>query len=202
MSPFYCCLAVVLSLALALASASPAAASISVSAAAERPEPPSNRVSPTEQFLRAHNEARAAVGVPPLSWNATIELDALRYASELRASCEARPLWAWGTDGVYGRNLYKGNGARVRAGADASAYWAEGARWYDRDGAGAGSGSCAAPPGRSCGEYTQMVWRATTQIGCARRLCRCLSDTCPEEMDTVAVCEYYPPGNIVGQRPY
>lgn len=197
MSPFYCCLAAaVLSLALALASASPAAASISVFAAAEPPA--DDRVpSPAEQFLRAHNEARAAVGVPPLAWNATIALDAQRYAGELRASCEARPVWAWGTDGVYGRNLYRGSGPRVRAGADASARWAEGARWYDRDG-----DSCAAPPGRCCGEYTQMVWRATTQIGCARRLCRCLGDTCPLELDTVAVCEYYPPGNIAGQRPY
>ncbi|BAF14300.1 pathogenesis-related protein PRMS [Oryza sativa Japonica Group] len=190
MSPFYCCLAAVLS----LASASPAAASISVSAAAE---PPANSLLPAEQFLRAHNEARAAVGVPPLAWNATIALDAQRYAGELRASCEARPVWAWGTDGLYGRNLYRGSGPRVRAGADASAHWAEGARWYDRDG-----DSCAAPPGRCCGEYTQMVWRATTQIGCARWLCRCLGDTCPLVLDTVAVCEYYPPGNIAGQRPY
>ncbi|EEE60682.1 hypothetical protein OsJ_14157 [Oryza sativa Japonica Group] len=106
MSPFYCCLAAVLS----LASASPAAASISVSAAAE---PPANSLLPAEQFLRAHNEARAAVGVPPLAWNATMALDAQRYAGELRASCEARPFWAWGTEGLYGRNLYRGSGPRA-----------------------------------------------------------------------------------------
>ncbi|EAY93437.1 hypothetical protein OsI_15238 [Oryza sativa Indica Group] len=201
MSPLYCCLVAVL--CLPRASASPvAAASISVSAVQTPVEPTPVQFLRVHNearaaFLRAHNEARAAVGVPPLAWNATIALDAQRYAGELRASCEARPVWAWGTDGVYGRNLYRGSGPRVRAGADASARWAEGARWYDRDG-----DSCAAPPGRCCGEYTQMVWRATTQIGCARRLCRCLGDTCPLELDTVAVCEYYPPGNIAGQRPY
>lgn len=196
MSPFYCCLAAaVLSLALALASASPAAASISVFAAAEPPA--DDRVpSPAEQFLRAHNEARRRWACR--RWRGT------RRSRWTRSGTPASSGRAGGAAGVgvgHRRRVraepVQGSGPRVRAGADASARWAEGARWYDRDG-----DSCAAPPGRCCGEYTQMVWRATTQIGCARRLCRCLGDTCPLELDTVAVCEYYPPGNIAGQRPY
>ncbi|KAF0890615.1 hypothetical protein E2562_003811 [Oryza meyeriana var. granulata] len=188
MSPFYCCLVAILSLA--LASASPAAASISVSTV----QPP---VVPTsQQFLRVHNEARAAVGLPPLSWNGTLLLDAMRYAGELRRDCKARPLTAWGTDGVYGRNLYKGYGRHT--GAEAAAFWVESRRWYDRD-----AHRCTAPPGRSaCGAYTQVVWRATTQLGCVRRPCRCARRPCPDVIDTVAVCEYYPPGNDMGQRPY
>ncbi|KAF0890616.1 hypothetical protein E2562_003812 [Oryza meyeriana var. granulata] len=189
MSPFYCYLVVILSLALASASP-PAAASISVSAV----EPP--RLSNMQQFLRAHNEARAAVGVPPLSWNDTLMMEALRSSDELRRDCEALPRAAWGTDGAYGRNLYRGHG--VRRGADAAAFWVEGRRWYDRD----ANACAAAPPGRCCGAYTQMVWRATTQLGCVRRPCRCARRPCPDVIDTVAVCEYYPPGNYVGQRPY
>lgn len=189
MSPLlYCCLVAVLFLP--RASASPvAAASISVSTV----QPP---VEPTPvQFLRVHNEARAAVGVPPLSWNGTLQLDAARYAGELRTDCSLRPpppLAARGTgDGapVYGRNLFKAYGRR-HTGAEVAAFWADGRRWYDRD-----AGRCAAPPGLTCGAYTQVVWRATTQLGCARRTCR-------NGVDTVAVCDYYPPGNIVGQRPY
>ncbi|EEE60683.1 hypothetical protein OsJ_14158 [Oryza sativa Japonica Group] len=135
MSPLYCCLVAVL--CLPRASASPvAAASISVSAVQTPVEP-----TPV-QFLRVHNEARAA---------------------------------------AYGRR---------HTGAEVAAFWADGRRWYDRD-----AGRCAAPPGRTCGAYTQVVWRATTQLGCARRTCR-------NGVDTVAVCDYYPPGNIVGQRPY
>uniref|UniRef100_A0A0E0KNP7 SCP domain-containing protein n=1 Tax=Oryza punctata TaxID=4537 RepID=A0A0E0KNP7_ORYPU len=181
MSPLYCSLVAVL--CLLLASASPAAAaSISVSAV-------QSPVVPTpEQFLRVHNEARAAVGVPPLSWNGTLQLDAMRYVGELRRDCNLRPLTAWGTAAVYGRNLFKAYGRHT--GAEAAAFWADGRRWYDRD-----AGRCAAPPGQTCDAYTQVVWRATTQLGCSRRTCR-------NGVDTVAVCEYYPPGNYVGQRPY
>ncbi|XP_040379706.1 pathogenesis-related protein PRB1-3-like [Oryza brachyantha] len=183
--PVYRCLVAVLSLARLASELSPAAASISVSAL---PPPPAVPVSTSQQFLQVHNEARAAAGLPPLSWNGTLLLDAMRYAGELRRDCRARPLTAWGTDGIYGRSLYKANGRHT--GAEAAAFWAESRRWYDR-----GADRCTAPPGRCCGVYTQMVWRATTQLGCARRTCR-------NGVDTVAVCEYYPPGNYVGQRPY
>ncbi|CAN1173037.1 Pathogenesis-related protein 1B [Linum perenne] len=48
--------------------------------------------------------------------------------------------------------------------------------------------------GRDCLHYTQLVWRSTKQVGCARVKCR--------NGDTYVVCEYYPHGNVVGQRPY
>uniref|UniRef100_A0A0D9W381 SCP domain-containing protein n=1 Tax=Leersia perrieri TaxID=77586 RepID=A0A0D9W381_9ORYZ len=192
MSPFStCCL--LITILLSLAATSPAAASISVSAVAS---PPPRELSTPQQFLLAHNEARAAVGVPPLSWNLTLMTDALRYSTELRERCSSLPLDPpWPTDGVYGRNLYKGRG--FRNGTEAAAYWLEGRRWYE-------SGKCAAsaPRGRCCGAYTQMVWRDTTQVGCVRRPCRCLIRPCSNVIDTVAVCEYYPPGNQPGQRPY
>ncbi|XP_040379704.1 pathogenesis-related protein PRMS-like [Oryza brachyantha] len=179
----YCLVAMV---SLSLASMSPAVSAV---------EPPT--MSNTDQFLRAHNEARAAVGVPPLSWNSTLMMEALRYSSELRVDCDALPPAPWGTRGAYGRNLYHGHG--VRRGADAAAFWAQGRRWYDVRGA---ANACAAPPGWGCGAYTQMVWRDTTQLACVARPCRCARRPCPDVIDTVAVCEYYPPGNLVGQRPY
>ncbi|TVU13473.1 hypothetical protein EJB05_40531, partial [Eragrostis curvula] len=150
---------------------------------------PPKFVTPRQLFLEAHNAARAAAGVPPLSWNATLALDAQRYLNELHSRCNTRPLVAWGTDGVYGRNLFKGHG--MGSGADeAVASWVGEGRWYDNRG-----GECTAPEGETCVHYTQVVWRATTQVGCRRRLCS-------RGEDTVAVCEYYPPGNVKGQRPY
>nr|CAB3484079.1 unnamed protein product [Digitaria exilis] len=141
-----------------------------------------------QQFLQAHNEAHTAAGVPPLVWNSTLQLDSLRYANELRQRCSTTPLYAWGTDGVYGRNLFKGSRMDIPGTpTEVVASW----RWYHRR-----SNTCAAPDCRTCGGYTHVVWRATTQVGCARRRCRSSFD------DTVAVCEYYPPGNIEGQRPY
>ena len=44
------------------------------------------------------------------------------------------------------------------------------------------------------GHYTQMVWRDTTQIGCA--VVTCASG------GSVVVCRYSPPGNYLGEYPY
>ena len=43
------------------------------------------------------------------------------------------------------------------------------------------------------GHYTQMVWRDTTQIGCAVVTCA---------SGSIVVCRYSPPGNYLGEYPY
>ncbi|PUZ46453.1 hypothetical protein GQ55_7G079800 [Panicum hallii var. hallii] len=177
-------------ISLALASLSPQASAAGVaengSSTAGRPTIGNYQ----RQFLQAHNEARAAAGLPPLTWNMTLQLDSKRYANELRIRCSTRPLYAWGTDGIYGRNLYKGTDKR-RTPAEAVAAWVSEGHWYDLK-----NNRCTAPEDQSCDEYKQVVWRATTQVGCGRHFCRASFNT------TVAVCEYYPPGNRNGQRPY
>jgi hypothetical protein len=47
-----------------------------------------------------------------------------------------------------------------------------------------------------CGHYTQLVWRTTTLVGCGAKTC-----TSPYQ-GTVIVCNYQPPGNFNGLRPY
>ncbi|MDC0712474.1 CAP domain-containing protein [Stigmatella sp. ncwal1] len=57
-------------------------------------------------------------------------------------------------------------------------------------------------PGKVCGHYTQLVWRNTTQVGCAMKEC---SENSPFQGFTrwnFWVCNYSPPGNFAGQRPY
>ena len=44
-----------------------------------------------------------------------------------------------------------------------------------------------------CGHYTQIVWRKSQQVGCGMAAC---GDT------KVWVCNYDPPGNFNGERPY
>uniref|UniRef100_J3LHT3 SCP domain-containing protein n=1 Tax=Oryza brachyantha TaxID=4533 RepID=J3LHT3_ORYBR len=54
------------------------------------------------------------------------------------------------------------------------------------------SNSCA---GGMCGHYTQIMWRATRRVGCAMV-------TCYNGRGTFITCNYDPPGNYVGVRPY
>ena len=130
-------------------------------------------------MLEAHNAVRARVGVPPLAWSAQLAADAQKWASRLIATNE----FAHQPDGRYGENLYGISGGAASPGQVVAA-WAKEARDYDlrRD-------TCSGV----CGHYTQLVWRATHNVGCG-----VASD--PER--EIWVCEYDPPGNFAGYRPY
>ena len=57
----------------------------------------------------------------------------------------------------------------------------------------------------ACGHYTQVVWATTTTLGCGTK--RCGADTnagvaLGGRETTILVCNYAPPGNTAGQKPY
>jgi len=54
------------------------------------------------------------------------------------------------------------------------------------------SNTCAG--GKMCGHYTQVVWKTTREIGCAKAVC--------SDHAQIWVCHYAPPGNWRGQRPF
>ena len=43
----------------------------------------------------------------------------------------------------------------------------------------------------STGHFTQLVWRSTTQVGCAKMMCS-------TAWRQITVCEYLPRGNVIG----
>ncbi|WOL06482.1 pathogenesis-related protein 1-like [Canna indica] len=134
------------------------------------------------QFVASHNAARRLVGVPPLEWDAKLARFAKAYAGQRRGDCRLvhSPGYA------YGENIFWGQGRRWSV-PDAVAKWVKEKQWYHYD-----KNSCDA--GADCTHYTQIVWRTTQKLGCAKIICN--------SGDTFIVCEYYPPGNYVGARPY
>lgn len=128
-------------------------------------------------FLNAHNAVRAGVGVRPLSWRADLAAYARRYAELRRADCDLLH-----SAGPYGENIFEGSG-----GYSAVADWA--AEWQHYHYA---ENRCDA--GWECGHYTQMVWADSLFVGCAQVTCDC--------GDVFVICNYDPPGNVDGQRPY
>ncbi len=143
--------------------------------------PPNAAPAPSNprSMLDAHNAVRARVGVPPLVWSGQLAAAAQEWANYLVAS----GTFSHRTGDRYGENLYAMTGGYVSP--DQVVYaWAEEARGYD-----VRTNACAGV----CGHYTQIVWRTTRALGCAVALGRGRQ---------VWVCEYDPPGNVVGYRPF
>jgi uncharacterized protein YkwD len=145
-------------------------------------DPPVRGRSPAsiaQAMLDAHNAIRARVGVPPLVWSDQLAQVAQDWANHLIATGRFghRP------NNRYGENLYSISGGTVSP-AQVVGYWAEEARGYDLR-----SNSCSGV----CGHYTQIVWGSTRTVGCA---------VATNRRREVWVCNYDPPGNIAGYRPY
>ena len=130
-------------------------------------------------MLDAHNAIRARVGVPPLVWSDQLAQVAQDWANHLIATggFRHRP------NNRYGENLYSISGGTASP-AQVVGYWAREARGYDIR-----SNTCSGV----CGHYTQIVWGTTRAVGCA---------VATDRRREVWVCNYDPPGNIVGYRPY
>lgn len=165
-----------------------------------------------EGMVAAHNavRARADADLPEMSWSRSAAAEASEWAEHLaRNGCRMRH-----TPGLedYGQNLYwAGPRKEVRIERDARTgevidrdvslsvqdvdankvvkSWASEAQWYDYE-----SNTCQPPKGKSCGHYTQIVWSGTTAVGCAMAVC--------DSKGQIWVCDYAPPGNVIGERPY
>nr|BAV01273.1 PR-1b [Nepenthes alata] len=134
-----------------------------------------------QDFLDGHNIARAQVGVKNITWNNTVAAYALNYANQRRGDCELIH-----SNGSYGENLARGS--PDLSATEAVNLWVNEKAYYNYT-----SNSCI--DGKECHHYTQVVWRNSTHLGCAR--VHCANNT-----GTFVICNYDPAGNIVGQYPY
>jgi len=145
-----------------------------------------------------HNATRASAIPTPVP-----ALDTLCWSNTVSAHAQA---WADGCDFshdpalgtlVEGQNIYaaaQSMGFPPTAAQDAEPAWASEAADYDY-----ASNTCSSV----CGHYTQIVWDSTSFFGCGIKNCTVNSPFGPGFPNwTLVVCNYKPPGNYIGERPY
>lgn len=132
----------------------------------------------SKQILDAHNKKRARHGAPDLTWDS----DAYKYAQDYanQYSCSGN---LQHSGGKFGENLAVGF-ADGPAALDA---------WYNE----AGKDGLSYDYGSSThyNHFTQVVWKATTKVGCAYKDCRA------QNWGLYVICSYDPAGNVMGTDP-
>jgi pathogenesis-related protein 1 len=130
-------------------------------------------------MLAAHNAVRATQAIRPLIWSDKLAARAQDWADTLLARDEFmhRP------KSPYGENLFAIEGESASP-EEVVGAWASEARDYDY-----ATNRCR----KVCGHYTQLVWAGTKAVGCG---------VARNSRREVWVCNYDPPGNYVGKRPY
>jgi len=141
-------------------------------------------------YLDAHNAVRASVKppadykgawvpIPPLAWSDELALSAQAWADHLKndRKCKLEH-----SDTRNGENLAGGKGLDAKYAVKLWENEGKNFRWvpvYEFD--------------IPSGHYSQVVWRKTTLVGCARVSCG---------RTVTIVCQYSPPGNHIGKSPY
>lgn len=134
--------------------------------------------------VKRHNEIRASIFVgSQLIWNEGIAASAENYAIHLAYKGDL----IHDSDTEYGENLY--------ASTHAAGYVEAINTWYsEKDNYNYAENSCEG----ECSHYTQIVWKETTEVGCAKAT----YVNGEFKGGTVVVCRYNPPGNYIGEKPY
>jgi uncharacterized protein YkwD len=116
--------------------------------------------------LNAHNEFRADHCAPALTW-----------ADDLASSAQA-----WADACVFAHDSGRGFGENLAGGSERpTELWYAESVDYKFTAPGFSS---------STGHFTQVVWRASTKLGCGRAQC---------SFGVYYVCRYFPAGNVLGQ---
>ncbi|MDX2008918.1 MAG: CAP domain-containing protein [Myxococcaceae bacterium] len=142
-----------------------------------------------QEFVTAHNAARRAATptpsppLPDVTWDSAAEAFAKLGAD--------RCVFDHRQQNQFGENLYAST--QDSSPTDVVQSWDSEKADYRY-----ASNTCLAV----CGHYTQVVWRSSTKIGCATT--RCTTNSPFRSFPTwyLTACNYSPPGNFSGQKPY
>ncbi|CAM4685304.1 peptidase inhibitor 16 isoform X1 [Caretta caretta] len=141
-------------------------------------------------IVEMHNQFRSQVSPPAadmlkMSWAPDLEAFAKAYA----AKC------------IWGHNKERGRrGENLFAITDEMDVEMALEQWYnEHEHYNLTTSKCTV--GQMCGHYTQVVWANSERVGCGMQFCKTLHGV--EDPDLyLLVCNYDPPGNVRGRKPY
>ncbi len=143
-------------------------------------------------FVAYHNEKRAEVGVDKVTWSTELAREAQEWADHMAETGEFEHRPRQGANATqHGENLAAGFGGGYDVLSGARDWYGE-KRLY-------GDGSAVTQTSYlKTGHYTQMVWSQTSEIGAGVAV----GKRGQLKGWTIVVCNYNPPGNMLGQKPY
>lgn len=156
------------------ATPAPAPVPVTVQPKPQPTEPQTDTISDyAEQALDEHNTLRATIGAAPLTWSDELAAAAKVLADRCYWPATGSPHDTSIAPGGYGQNMAAGQNDIRNVIQD---------QWFDE----------VNNPAGEQGHYTQVVWKATKQVGCATSSCG------SDAYGGVTVCNYMPPGNVAG----
>ncbi|PCH40854.1 PR-1-like protein, partial [Wolfiporia cocos MD-104 SS10] len=129
--------------------------------------------SDAQEYLDTHNYYRAQHNASALQWSSDLVNLAQQYASSCQFANPDGALGAVGTNLAAGTGTFSATAAVGLFMSDESSY---------------------SPENPTYSHFTQVVWKDSTQLGCASALCDSIFDL----PATYHVCVYNPVGNVVG----
>ncbi|EUC63413.1 cysteine-rich secretory family protein [Rhizoctonia solani AG-3 Rhs1AP] len=130
-----------------------------------------------DAYLKGHNDIRAQHGASPLMWATDLAMAAAKRAENCVWDNSKGQVGAFGENQAAGTNM--GAAAAVKM-------WTDEASKYN-------------PADPNCSShFTQVVWKATTEVGCAVKTCNNILPNQPGAAN-FHVCEYREPGNVSGK---
>jgi pathogenesis-related protein 1 len=147
-----------------------------------------------QQIVDAHNQYRKQVHVNRLEWSNELASVAQQWVLRLRNEHQCNMVHS-NISGM-GENLFWASAVRPSKGTTYSQNitpievvdtWGDEKENYHHE-----DNSCER--GQVCGHYTQLVWHNTIKVGCAMTAC--------SDHSQIWSCNYSPPGNFLGEKPY